>query len=163
MPGLTIRRPVAVHVIVTEQFKQELAAELQEAVDATRKRIDQLEFEARRFLADLQRTDLTQAMEARRRIEVERRRHEALRDELVKQADEAAKLELGSEFPRGTLEGLVEVCEGDNLADKLAGATLVIKEGIVQEIREGLSADLPEPSLASAPDPDEPPPAEQEG
>ena len=137
MPSLTIRRPVALHVIVTEEFKQELAAELREAADATRKRIEQLELEARRFLADVQRADLTQAMTARRRIEVERHRQEALREELAKQADDVANLELGSEFPRGTLEGIVEVKEGDNLYDKLSKATVVVKDGVILEIREG--------------------------
>ena len=137
MPSMTIRRPVAVHVIVTEDFKKELAEELQEAVDATKKRIEQLEFESRRFLADIQRSDINQAMAARHRLESERRKQEALRDELDRQAGEVSNLELGSEFPRGTLEGLVEVKEGDNLYDKLSKATVLIKDGVILEVREG--------------------------
>ena len=36
MASLTVRRAIALHVIVTEEFKQELATELQEAADTTR-------------------------------------------------------------------------------------------------------------------------------
>ena len=37
MASMTIRRPVALQVIVTEEFKKELAEELREAIDATKK------------------------------------------------------------------------------------------------------------------------------
>jgi len=134
--SLTVKRSIAVLVIVTESFKEELKAELQEAVEATQRRIDQMEFQSRRFLADLQRTDLTQAMSARRQIEAERRRHEALRDDVKRQLEEAEKLELGTEFPRGTLEGVVELKQGDDLLQKLSASQIVIKDGVIIEVRE---------------------------
>jgi hypothetical protein len=134
--GLTVKRSVAVQAIVTEQLKEELKAELQEAIEATQRRIDQMEFQSRRFLADLQRTDLSQAMSARRQIEAERRRQEALVEDLRRQAEEAEKLELGSEFPRGNLEGVVELKEGDDLFQKLSGSQIVIKDGKIIELRE---------------------------
>lgn len=134
--GLTVRRSIAVHVIVTEQFKEELKAELKEAAETTQRRIDQMDFQGRRFLADLQRTDLTQAMGARRQIEAEKRRHEALREDIQRQLEEAEKLEIGSEFPRGTVEGTVEIKEGDDLIQKVSGSQIVIKDGVVVEVRE---------------------------
>jgi len=136
MAGLTVKRSIAVQVIVTEEFKEELKVELQEAVNATQRRLDQMEFQSRRFLADLQRTDLTQAMAARRQMEAERRRHEALKQDIQRQLDEAEKLEIGSEYPRGTLEGLVEIKEGDDLFEKLGSSEIVIKDGVVVEVRE---------------------------
>jgi hypothetical protein len=96
-----------------------------------------MEFQSRRFLSDLQATDLTQAMAARRQIEAEKRRHEALKQELANQLGEVEGLELGSEFPRGTVEGLVEVSVGDDLMQQAAGASIVIKDGVILEIREG--------------------------
>lgn len=136
MAGLTVKRSIAVHVIVTEEFKEELKVELQEAANATQRRLDQMEFQSRRFLADLQRTDLTQAMAARRQVEVEKRRHEALKQDIQRQLEEADKLEVGSEYPRGTLESLVELKEGDNLFEKLGSSEIVIKDGVVVEVRE---------------------------
>jgi hypothetical protein len=122
---------------VTEQLKEELRAEFQEAIDTTQRRIDQMDFQSRRFLSDLQASDLTQAMAARRQIEAEKRRHEALKQELADQINEVAGLELGSEYPRGTVEGLVEVNVGDDLMKQAAGASIVIKDGEIVEIREG--------------------------
>ncbi len=136
MPSLTVNRSIAVQVIVTEKFKEELKTELQAAADASQQRIDQMEFQSRRFLADLQRTDLSQAMSARRQIEAERNRQEALRQDIVRQLEEADKLELDSEYPRGTLQGVVELEEGDDLVQKLSAAQIVIKDGLIVEVRE---------------------------
>jgi hypothetical protein len=134
--GLSVRRSISILAIVTEKFREEFKAELQEAITTTQHRIDQMDFQSRRFLADLQATDLTQAMNARRQIEAEKRRHEALKQELSQQLSEADTLELGSEFPRGTIEGNVELEVGDDLMQKVAGASLVVKDGVVIEIRE---------------------------
>lgn len=136
MPSVTVNRSIAVQVIVTEKFKEELKAELQAAADASQQRIDQMEFQSRRFLADLQRTDLSQAMSARRQIEAERNRQEALRQDIVRQLEEADKLELDSEYPRGTLQGVVDLEEGDDLSQKLGGAQILIKDGLIVEVRE---------------------------
>jgi len=136
MASLTITRPIALKVIVTEQFKQEMEAELQEAADTTQRRIDQIDFQARRLLADLQRTDLNQAMQVRQQIEAEKGRHESMRKDLLERVKEARELELGSEFVRGSLEGTVEIKEGDNLYDKVGKTEVVVKDGIVIGIRE---------------------------
>jgi hypothetical protein len=136
MAGLSIRRSIEVVVIVTDQFKQELKAELQLAAEEAQRRIEQMEVQSRRLLADLQRTDITQAMNARRQVEAERRRGDALKQDIQRQIEETDKLEIGSEYPRGTLEGVVEVNAGDNLIGKLTGAQVVVKDGVVIEIRE---------------------------
>jgi len=134
--GITLRRSISVRAVVTEALKQELRDELQQVAEEAQRRIDQMETQGRRLLAGLQRTDLTQAMEARRQIEAERQRHDALRQDIQRQIQEAEKLELGSEYPRGTIEGSVEVQEGDDLLLKLAKSEIVIKDGVIVEIRE---------------------------
>jgi hypothetical protein len=136
MAGVSIRRSIEVVVIVTEQFKQELKAELQLAAEEAQRRIEQMDVQSRRLLADLQRTDITQAMSARRQVEAERRRGDAVRQDIQRQIEETDKLEIGSEYPRGTLEGVVEVNVGDNLIKKLTGAQVVVKDGVVIEVRE---------------------------
>lgn len=136
MSSVTAKRSIGVQVIVTEEFKEELKEELREAAEAAQRRIEQMETQSRRVLADLQRTDLTQAMGARRQIEAEMRRHQALKQDIARQLEEAEKLELGSEYPRGTLEGVVELKEGDDLFKKLTGSQIVIKDGVIVEVRE---------------------------
>jgi len=136
MATLTVKRSVAVQVIVTDEFKEELKAELRQAAETAQQRIDQLEFQSRRFLADLQRNDLTQAMSARRQIEAEKRRQDGIRRDIEEQLEQADKLEIGSEYPRGVVEGSVEIKEGDNLVQKLSESQIVIKDGVIVEIRE---------------------------
>ncbi len=121
---------------MTEQFREELRNELQQAANETQRRIDQMEMHSRRLLADLQRSDLSQAMQARRQIEAERQRHDALKQDIQRQLQEVDKLEVGSEYPRGTLEGVVELEQGDDLLGKLSGSQIVIKDGVIVEIRE---------------------------
>ncbi len=134
--ALTVKRTIAVIAIVTEQFREELKEELQDAIEATQRRVDQMDFQSRRYLADLQTTDLSQAMNARRQIEAEKRRQEAFKQDLQQQLTEADKLELGSEFPRGNIEGMVDLNVGDDLMKKAAGTTIVVKDGVIIEIRE---------------------------
>ena len=136
MPGITVKRAVQLQAIVTDQLKEELVAELQEAADTTQQRIDQIEFQSRRYLAEVQKADLSKAMSLRQQIEAEKQKHELLKKEFLDKITEVQGLDLGAEFPRGTLEGLVELKEGDNLEAKLAGAEVIIKDGIVIEVRE---------------------------
>lgn len=136
MGSVTVKRSIGVQVVVTEAFRDELKAELQSAADEAQRRVEQIELQSRRLLADLQRTDLTQAMNARRQIEAEVRRHEAVKQDVLRQIEETEKLEVGSEYSRGTLEGVVELTEGDDLLKKLSGSQVVIKDGVVVEVRE---------------------------
>ena len=136
MAGITIRRSIEVVAIVTEQFKQELKEELQSAAEEAQRHTDQMELQGRRLLADLQRIDLTQAMNARRQFEVERRRADAVKQEIQRQLEDAEKLELGSEYPRGTIEGVTEINEGDDFVKKMTGSQIVVKDGVIVGIRE---------------------------
>ena len=136
MSGITVKRSIGVRVIVNEEFKAEVKTELQEAATETQRRIDQMEMHSRRLLAELQRSDLSQAMQARKQIEAERQRHDALKQDIQRQLQEVDKLEIGSEYPRGTVEGVVELNQGDDLVQKLSGSQIVIKDGVIVEIRE---------------------------
>ena len=49
--------------------------------------------------------------------------------------DEAKKLVLNTEFIQGPLEGPVTVKSGDNLYKKIGAAEILVKDGVVQEIR----------------------------
>jgi len=136
MSGITVKRSIGVCVIVSEEFKAELKGELEEAATETQRRIDQMEMHSRRLLAELQRSDLSQAMQARKQIEAERQRHDALKQDIQRQLQEVDKLDIGSEYPRGTVEGVVDLNTGDDLVQKLSGSQIVIKDGVIVEFRE---------------------------
>jgi hypothetical protein len=131
---LTISRPVSIKTIVTEAFKRLYVQELEEAIKRVEALEQQLDTQIRR--SELERQVSPQARAVRQQLELERARQEATRAELVMRLREAQQLELNSEFPQGTVEGVVDVHVGDNLFNKIGHTEIIVKDGIVIEIRE---------------------------
>jgi hypothetical protein len=136
MDTLKLRQDVGLIFIVTEDLKARLTDEFRVAGEDVQRQIDQFDFRARHALAELQRADLNRTMAARQQIDAEKRRLEAVKHELQDRAGEVDKMEIGSEYPRGTIEGLVEIGIGDNLYEKLAGYQIIVKDGVITEIRK---------------------------
>jgi predicted TIM-barrel fold metal-dependent hydrolase len=133
--GITVVRPVVIKAIVTEGFKQQYLSELEDTVKRLDAVITQIDMQIRR--AELERQVTPQVRAFRQQLEVERSRQEAARMELQARIKEAEALELHSEFSQGTMESLVELGVGDNFFSRLARTEVIIKDGIVIEIREG--------------------------
>jgi len=136
METLRLRQEVGLIFIVTEELKNRLLEEFNAASEEVQRQIDQFDFRARHALAELQRTDLNRAMAARQQIEAEKQRLAAIKHELQDRRREIEALEIGEEYPRGNIEGFIDVKVGDNLFAKLAGYQLVVKDGSVVQIRE---------------------------
>ena len=143
MDSIILKRAVTLIAIVTDELKEQLSTEIGGGIAEVENNIQQLESQSRRYLLELQRTNLQQAMQLRQRVDEERQKYAAVKAELESQLDEVNKLELGSEFRRGVLEGQAEVKPGDNLLQVLNSAEIVMKDGIVQEIRYGSGEALP--------------------
>lgn len=133
--GITVVRPVVVKAIVTETFKKQYLSELEDTVRRLDAMITQIDTQIRR--SELERQASPQSRSIRQHLEVERSRQEAARMELAARIKEAEALMLQSEFSQGTLESTVDLSVGDNFFTRLARAEVVIKDGIVIEIREG--------------------------
>ena len=142
MDSITLKRGVTLIAIVTEDLKEQLTGEVAAAIDEVNRNIQQLETQSRRYLLELQRTNLQQAMALRQRVDEERQKHASVKAELEQQLTAVGDLELDTEFRRGVLEGTVDVKPGDELLTVLNRAEIVVKDGIVQEIRYG-SGELP--------------------
>lgn len=137
MAKVSLRRPLAYRVIVTEKFRQEMGEELQQAADQVQEQLDQLEFQSRRYLLELQKTNLSQAIATRDEIEKEKRKQQRLKEEILNRKKQVSELADGEKFLRGTLEGTVEAEVGDNLRTLLGGAEIVVKDDVIVEIRDG--------------------------
>lgn len=132
--GMTVVRPVVVKAIVTETFKKQYLAELEDAAKRLDAVITQIDTQIRR--AELERQLTPQSRAFRQQLEVERSRQEAARMELQARIKEANALEINAEFSQGTVESMVALNVGDNFFTRLARAEIIIKDGIVIEIRE---------------------------
>lgn len=133
--GITLVRPVVVKAIVTESFKRQYLSELEDMIRRLDAVIGQIDTQIRR--AELERQITPQSRAIRQQLELERSRQEAARAELSARVREAEALELHSEFSQGTVESLVEVNIGDNFFSRLTRTEIVVKDGVVIEIREG--------------------------
>ena len=132
--GITVVRPVVVKAIVTETFKKQYLSELDDTIRRLDTVINQIDTQIRR--TELERQITPQGRAIRQQLEIERSRQEAARMELVARLKEAEGLELNSEFSQGTIESTVELSVGDNFFTRMARAEVIVKDGIVIEIRE---------------------------
>ena len=132
---MLIRRKVAVKVIVTESFKQQLIERLRQALEKVDLSQKQLDSQRLGYLAEIEGKDPGQAEAFRRRFERQQRRQREIKTRLAEQLSTAEKLEIGTEYHQGALEGLVEIRPGDMLQEKIHAAEIVIKDGCVVELR----------------------------
>ncbi|HEV8338116.1 MAG TPA: YlqD family protein [bacterium] len=132
--AITVARPVVIKAIVTESFKRLYTQELQTAIGRVEELMNQLDAQIRR--TELERQITPQARAIRQQLELERARQESARLELQARLREADTLELNSEFPQGTIDSFTEVKIGDNLFQKIGRTEIVVKDGIIVEVRE---------------------------
>lgn len=134
--SLELKRIVMVKAIVTEAFKQNLIKELERAIANIDTQITQMETQSKTYLEDLKKKGLMQKAAAfKHQFEEEKTRQAAAKSDLTMKIEEAKRLQLGTEFVQGPLEGPVHVSVGDNLYKKVGGAEIIVKDGIIQEFR----------------------------
>ncbi|MCU0640864.1 MAG: YlqD family protein [Candidatus Margulisbacteria bacterium] len=134
--SLELKRIVMVKAIVTEAFKDNLIKELERAVGNIDGQVNQMEAQSKNYLEDLKKKGLMQKAAAfKHQFDEERGRQAAAKSDLLMKIEEAKRLQIGSEFVQGPLEGPVDVSVGDNLYKKVGGAEIIVKDGIIQEIR----------------------------
>lgn len=134
---MRLKRAVTIKAIVTDEFKSTMKDELNKTLTRIESASQQLEFQLRRYVPEVAKADIEQAGRLRREIEGEKQRHEAMKAEITSKIEEISGLEMGEEFVQGTIEGEIEVSVGDNLVEKMSGSEIIIKDGIIQEIKEG--------------------------
>lgn len=133
---LELKRVVMVKAIVTEAFKENLIKELERAVKNIENQESQVEMQSKAYLDDLKKKGLMQKAAAfKHQLEDERNRQTAAKSDLMMKIEDAKRLVIDSEFVQGPLEGPVTVSVGDNLYKKVGGAEIIVKDGIIQEIR----------------------------
>ena len=139
MDTISVTRPIVWKAIVTDKLKAEMHQELERAKVRLDMEIQQLEFQAKRVLPDLERQNLRRAMAVRQELEDEKQKRVASIERLSDQIRELQELTNGEEIARGTLEGLAQVSIGDDIT-KILYAEIVTKDDLVVELREGRQA-----------------------
>ena len=131
--GITIKRAVRVRVIVSEEFKAHRSAEIGAAIAKLEGVAKRIEFELESVSKRIDKSP-GQVAAVVERLRAGQRRNEQARAALARELDQVGSLEIGSEYDRGALEGLVEVDVGDDFA-KLSSCEIVVKDDKIVEIR----------------------------
>ena len=134
--SVDLKRVVMVKAIVTQAFKDNLVKELDRALKNLDTQGQQMELHSKTYLEDLKKKGMISQMTAfKHQLEEEKGRQAAAKADLQSKIEEAKKLVLNTEFIQGPLEGPVTVKLNDNLYKKIGAAEIVVKDGIIQEIR----------------------------
>jgi hypothetical protein len=134
--SIELKRVVMVKAIVTEAFKDNLMKELERAVKNLDTQAQQMDFQAKSYMEDLKKKGMISQMTAfKHQLDEEKGRQAAAKADLQAKIEESKKLVLNTEFIQGPLEGPVTVKTGENLYKKIGAAEILVKDGVVQEIR----------------------------
>lgn len=135
---VNVKRNVVLRAVVTPKLREEITREVDQAIEQIDQRVEQIDVSTKFYLAELQRTNLQQAINVRKQIEAEKQKHQDLRIALQQRKEQIKNLEDGQEIIRGALESFVTVKPGDNLAELLGGVEIVVKDDLVEDIRQHL-------------------------
>lgn len=130
---MRIIQNVVVKQVLTEKSKAELLRKYEAARLQLQKEKEQLRFEAKR----MEKTKKFHPASVRKHFEKEIQNREEKIKLLEFQIEQLHLLPLGSELKEGEVQALVEVAVGDRWEDIVKKKTIIIKDGIVSEIRQG--------------------------
>ena len=135
MSTITLKCPVTVKSKVTAVLKEQLVGEIKEAMAKIDMELQQIEFHAKRLLAEQVRSDVQGLTALRQQIEGEKQKRLELKNHMQEKLKETSQLEIGAEVVQGTMEQLVTVQEGDDL-QKLMSREILLEDGKILAIRE---------------------------
>jgi hypothetical protein len=140
---IQLMRQVQVKAIVTENFKGQVAAEINRNLQQIDAELQQLEFKGKRAIADIEKRSpqpippevRAQIETIRQQVESEKLRLMQLKEEMTAQSNALNELPIGSVVTQFTVENPVEVRVGENIFQRLEGGEILVKDGVIQEIR----------------------------
>ena len=135
MNTITLKCPVTVKSKVTETLKEQLVAEIKDAMAKIDMELQQIEFHAKRLMTEQVRSDVQGLTALRQQIDGEKQKRLELKSHMQDKLKETSQLEIGAEIVQGTMEQLVTVQEGDDL-QKLMSREILLEDGKILAIRE---------------------------
>lgn len=130
-------RPVLVKYIVTEKKKAQMIQQFEEDLTQTKREIEQLTFQLHKAL----RSNEREQDKIRARYNKDIRSREEKQKNLLFQLKQMQKLEIGMEIQEGKVDTIIDLDIGDSWPNMNKVAEIIIKDGIVIDIREGRNDD----------------------
>jgi hypothetical protein len=134
MESMTLKVPVTVKAKVTEKLKSQMAADIQDAIKRADTELQQIDFHAKRVMAEQARLDAQGLTALRQQIDGEKQKRLDFKSQALEKLKEAAALELGAEIVQGNMERLIEVSVGDDLHSFMT-AEILLEDGKIIAFR----------------------------
>lgn len=133
---LKVNVPVPIKLILTEQTKQGIIGEINGAIQQIQNELDQIDFQSRKALQDAEKAGNQQAVAAiQGRVQQEVGMRMERREQMMQQLVQIQQSEIGAEIPGGQIDTSVEIRVGDVWEDVVQGTEIVLRDGVVVEIR----------------------------
>ena len=137
MGSITIPRKIIVKSIVTEGFKKNFKAQLENLKNEFSSNVEKIKTEESRMLinigASINQAELNQT---RAKLAQDRQQQEAGILEVNAKLKEIESLKDGTIYPYTQLDSFVDIQEGDNLLEKVNPGEITVRDGIVISIKE---------------------------
>lgn len=131
---LTVKRPILVKVRVTEQFKNKMALEIQDALKKLDNELMQLDFQLKRAVAELEKKNPSGIPSATQQIKNEKEKRYNAKAKLTEQLKGIGNVPIGSEIVQGTLESYAQIEIGDDW-NEIMGMEIVVCDDKIVDIR----------------------------
>ncbi len=127
-------RTASVKHVLTEAKKEQLKQEFERDLWQIRTELSQLEFQLQRALKAIKNT--TSYAEVQKKYKNEIKQREERADSLEFRMNQLISLPLGTELGMGNTEIILDLKEGDKWIAEDANVAIIIKDGLIAEIRE---------------------------
>ena len=134
MEKITLMRTITIKQVVTENFKQKAALEIQEALKKVELDTENYDKQTKKTITELTLKGHPQINEIKQKVEEERGKLIAYKQQLLDRLKLISQLVLDEEVVQGTVDGPVEIKVGDNF-ESLNRIEILHKDGIVLEIK----------------------------
>ncbi|CAM5787972.1 hypothetical protein EDM54_20335 [Brevibacillus borstelensis] len=134
---LTILRTVQVKIVLTEASRAALTEQYQRQLRQQQDEWQQWEFQAKKLLADARKRSADMLQQVQEKISQEERRRQEKQEHLHVQMRLVETLPAGAELDYMTVQSPVQIEIGDVWEEKMSGTVILIKDGVVNEIRNG--------------------------
>ncbi|QDZ41036.1 hypothetical protein FRE64_14460 [Euhalothece natronophila Z-M001] len=140
--SLLLKRPINLKVIVTQRWKEEVQQQLQSQINKYDEQLQQLENQGQSAIAQVTQQGSNpsdpqvqqQLRNVQNQVNQQKSKVTEQKNQSLQQLQQVQLLEEGQEVGQGQMDSFIRIQVGDNLVKKM-NAEVVIKDGIVQEIR----------------------------
>lgn len=143
MKSIKVKRPIKIKTVITDKFKQQAQEELSKEIHLLDTQIMQLELQSKQIQDQTSEfsnlfgdNSVDQIQQALDEISKRLQQMSELKNEMVSQKESISHLALNNVIITGSLENYVELRTGENIYEKFREAEILVKDGIIQEIKD---------------------------